>query len=75
MSKDTFMKLVSISSHFMSPAPNPVRAPVFLEKRVAIVLNWIATGNSYNSIGESFGVHKSTVIKCVKNFLRGMLAF
>ena len=73
MSRETFLKIVAVSSDFMMPSLNHVRAPVFLEKRVAIVLNWLATGNSYNSVGEAFGVHKATVIRFVNMFMKGML--
>ena len=39
--------------------------PVSTEKRVAIVLNWLSSGCSYNQVGQIFGVHKATVIKFV----------
>ena len=72
MSRETFLKIVQISSSFMSPEQNYVREPVSLEKRVAISLNWLATGNSYNSVGETFGVSKAAVIKFAKLFIKGM---
>ena len=73
MSKETFLLIVNIARPFMTPMSNCVRQPVILEKRVAIVLNWLSSGSSYNQVGQLFGVHKSTVIKLIKMFINGMM--
>ena len=73
MTKESFLDIVAICRPFMAPKDNFVRTPVSTEKRVAIVLSWLATGNSYASTGEIFGVHNSTVIKFAKIFLKGMI--
>ena len=38
-----------------------VRASIPIHKRAAIVLHWLATGNTLHSVGKMFGVHRSTV--------------
>ena len=57
----------------MQPSKNYVRQPVIVEKRVAIALFWLATGNSFQSVGSMFGVHKATVQKFVNLFIDGIL--
>ena len=74
MSKEIFLKLLRISSSFLSPDGNCLRPPIPLEKRLAVSLNWLATGNSYQSVGQAFGVSKPAVIKFVKQFINGMCA-
>ena len=66
------MKIVQLMNPLMAPKTNCVRAPVPLTKRVAVALNWLATGNSYYSVGQVFGVSKPAVIKFTKIFIRAM---
>ena len=73
MSKNTFLFIVEICKNFMQPSKNYVRQPVIVEKRVAIALLWLATGNSFQSVGSMFGVHKATVQKFVNLFIDGIL--
>ena len=73
MSKETLLDIVEICRPFMAPGSNFVRQPVPIEKRTAIALSWLMTGNSYITVGETYGVHKSTVIKFTKMFLKGMI--
>ena len=39
---------------------------------MVVVLVWLATGNSYHTVGEMFGVHSSTVYKFATAFLDGI---
>uniref|UniRef100_A0A8C3HBD3 DDE Tnp4 domain-containing protein n=1 Tax=Chrysemys picta bellii TaxID=8478 RepID=A0A8C3HBD3_CHRPI len=61
MRKGTFMELCDL----LSPAPErqntKMRAALTVEKRVAIALWKLATPDSYRSVGNQFGVGKSTV--------------
>ena len=72
MTRFTFMKIVELVKPILAPKPNFVRKPVSLEKRVAVGLNWLATGNSYHSVGQAFGVSKPAVVKFVRLFIRAM---
>ena len=72
MTQVTFMKIVQLLNPLMAPKTNCVRAPVPLTKRVAVALNWLATGNSYYSVGQAFGVSKPAVSKFAKIFIRVM---
>ena len=74
MSRPTFLDIVEICKPAMMPKDNFVRQPVPVEKRVAIVLSWLSTGSSYATIGEIYGVHKSTVVKFVKIFLKTIIS-
>ena len=49
-----------------------VRKPIMFEKRVAIALYWLATGYSYLTVTNVFGVHRSTACKSVHIFLDGI---
>ena len=74
MSEKTSIQIVDITRPSMTPDPNFVRQPVSTEKRVAIVLNWLSSGCSYNQVGQIFGVDKATVIKFSKMFISGMMS-
>ncbi|KAL1277058.1 hypothetical protein QQF64_023731 [Cirrhinus molitorella] len=57
----------------MSPAECTVRAPIPLIMRVAVALYKLGSCAEYRLIGNQFGIHKSTVKKCVYLFCKGML--
>ena len=44
------------------------REAVPIEKRVAIALRRLATGNSYRSVSKTFAVGKSTALNITKSF-------
>lgn len=46
------------------------RDPVSVEKKVALTLYFLATGNDYRCVENLFGVHKSTVCKYVHEVVR-----
>lgn len=68
MSRATFVQLVALLRPHMSPSKNYVRAPVPLDKRVAIAVCQLATCGEYRVVGNMFGVHKATVHNCVYLF-------
>ena len=44
------------------------RNSIKIEKRVAVALWRLSTGNSYRTVSKVFGIAKSTVVKIVNNF-------
>ena len=58
----------------MAHQENCVRQPTPTGKRVAVALHRLASGNSYNSVGEMFGISRATVYKFSSIFIDEMLA-
>lgn len=63
MSRQNFCHLVAAVAQYMSPSDNCVRAPVPLDKRVAIALYKLASCGEYRIVANQFGVHKTIVKK------------
>ncbi|CAM5103404.1 unnamed protein product [Natator depressus] len=61
MRKGTFMELCNLFSPALRRKNTKMRAALTVEKRVAIALWKLATPDSYLSVGNQFGVGKSTV--------------
>ncbi|CAM5177683.1 unnamed protein product [Eretmochelys imbricata] len=61
MHKGTFMELRDLLSPALKHKNTKVRAALIVEKQVVIALWKLATPDSYRSIGNQFGVGKSTV--------------
>ncbi|XP_065413258.1 histone deacetylase 8 isoform X4 [Chrysemys picta bellii] len=61
MRKGTFMELCDLFSPALNRQNTRMRAALTIEKRVAIALWKLATPDSYRSVGNQFGVGKSTV--------------
>ncbi|CAM4428060.1 unnamed protein product [Caretta caretta] len=61
MRKGTFMELCDLLSSALKRMNTKMRAALTVEKRVAIALWKLATPDSYRSVGNQFGVGKSTV--------------
>ncbi|CAM5150989.1 unnamed protein product [Natator depressus] len=61
MRKGTFMELCNLLSPALKRMNTKMRAALTVEKRVAIVLRKLAMPDSYQSVGNLFGVGKSTV--------------
>ena len=74
MEKTTFLKICQLAEPFLKPSNRCIRDPVYLEKRVAICLAWLANGCTYLAVANMFGVHKSTAFKFIQMFLEGMFA-
>ncbi|XP_074800238.1 uncharacterized protein LOC141982249 isoform X3 [Natator depressus] len=61
MRKGTFMELCDMLSPALKRMNTKMRAALTVEKRMAIALWKLATPDSYRSVGNQFGVGKSTV--------------
>uniref|UniRef100_A0A8C0HBY2 DDE Tnp4 domain-containing protein n=1 Tax=Chelonoidis abingdonii TaxID=106734 RepID=A0A8C0HBY2_CHEAB len=61
MRKSTFLELCDMLSPALKRRNTNMRAALTVEKRVAIALWKLATPDSYRSVGNQFGVGKSTV--------------
>uniref|UniRef100_A0A674IZS0 DDE Tnp4 domain-containing protein n=1 Tax=Terrapene triunguis TaxID=2587831 RepID=A0A674IZS0_9SAUR len=61
MRKGTFMEFCDLLSPALKRQNTRMRAALTVEKRVAIALWKLATPDSYRSVGNQFGVGKSTV--------------
>ncbi|CAM5130584.1 unnamed protein product, partial [Natator depressus] len=61
MRKGTFMELCDLLSPALKRMNTKMRAALTVEKRVATALWKLATPDSYRSVGNQFGVGKSTV--------------
>ncbi|CAM4691416.1 unnamed protein product, partial [Caretta caretta] len=61
MRKGTFMELCDLLSPALRHKNTKMRAALTVEKQVAIALWKLATPDSYRSVGNQFGVGKSTV--------------
>jgi len=73
MTRRSFNKLCGFMEGVMKPEVVTVRAPIPLEMRVAIVLYKLASCAEYRVVANHFGVHKSTVMKMVYQFCKGMV--
>ncbi|XP_031327606.1 protein ALP1-like [Photinus pyralis] len=67
MSKSSFLWLCDQLRNRLLPCENYVktREPVSVEKQVAITLYFLGSCAEYRVVANAFGVHKSTVWKCV----------
>ncbi|XP_068680624.1 uncharacterized protein [Montipora foliosa] len=72
MSFDSLQALCRILSPFMAKRNTRFRAAVPIEKRVAIGLWRLGTGESYRSTSITFGVGKCTALNIVHDFIRAL---
>ena len=63
MSVETFQFILDLVGRNLSRVDTKFRKAVAVEKRLAITIWRLATGNSYRSISKVFGIGKSTTIK------------
>ncbi|CAM5111148.1 unnamed protein product [Natator depressus] len=76
MRKDTFMELCDLLSPALKHKNTKMRAALTVEKQVAIALWKLAMPDSYWSVGNQFGVGKSTVgaaVMQVANAIKDLL--
>ncbi|KAM9457975.1 uncharacterized protein Hap1MRO34_019042 [Clarias gariepinus] len=73
MTRRSFVKLCDLMKDVMSPGEVTVRPAIPLEMRVAIALYKLSGCGEYGSIAYRFGVHKTTVMKFVYMFCKGMV--
>ena len=73
MSVETFEEILNMTNLALRCDDTNMRRAVPVEKRLAIFLWRLATGNSYRSIGKLFGVGKSTVIKIFRQGIASII--
>lgn len=52
----------------------PVRAPISIDKKIAMTIYKLASCCEYRVLGNAFGVHKSTVKKCFYQVVKAINA-
>lgn len=68
MKKSTFQYICEQLRPMLEPAEpllKPPRKPLSVEKKVAVALYYLASCCEYRVVGNVFGIHKSTVWKCL----------
>ena len=73
MEGTTFQKLVNELTPFLQKEDTIFKRAIPVEKRVAIGVWRLATGNPYRTIAIEFGVGKSTVIKITHDFCSALV--
>ena len=68
MSGESFQKLVRLVSPALIKGDTQFRRAIAVEKRVAIAIWRLSTGNSFRSIAKVFAVGKSTAVTICKEF-------
>ncbi|XP_015282731.1 PREDICTED: putative nuclease HARBI1 [Gekko japonicus] len=72
MSRSTFMWLVDALQDRLQQQQTVMRAPVSVEERVAVGVWWMANIQSYRTIGQQFGLARSTVAAIVMEVARAI---
>lgn len=74
MSKTSFMKLCDLLEDELQPKMQILKAkePVSVKKQVAIALYKVASCSEYRVVRNVFGVHKSTVKKCLYRVVKAI---
>lgn len=65
MRRRTFEMLCNDLDDYLAPKEKIVRQPLGVQKQVAITLYWLSSTTDYRTIGNLFGVGKSTVCESV----------
>ncbi|XP_055846735.1 uncharacterized protein LOC129912490 [Episyrphus balteatus] len=73
MDKQSFQFLCEKLSPALSPSAIVVREAIPVDMKVGIALYKLASCAEYRVVGNQFGVHKSTVKKCVYEFCRAVV--
>ena len=66
MTRLTFNKVCRVLEPDLSPMENNVGDAIVVQKQVAVTIYWLATPTEYRTIGNLFGVAKSTALKCIQ---------
>ena len=69
MCRETFDYICSLVHDYMVKNDTKMRGCIPLPKRVAIAIWWLANGESYRSVGQTFGVSTSIVGYITKDFV------
>jgi hypothetical protein len=74
MSKISFLKLCNLLENKLQPKIQYLKArePVSVKKQIAVGLYKIASCSEYRVVGNVFGIHKSTVKKCLYRFVKAI---
>ncbi|KAL8202221.1 UNVERIFIED_CONTAM: hypothetical protein K2H54_060773 [Gekko kuhli] len=72
MSRSTFDWLVVALRDVLQRQRTEMRAPVSVERRVAVALWWMASTMSYRTVGHQFGLARSTVAGIVVEVTRAI---
>ena len=75
MQPDTFEYIVNLVRPNIEKQNTVFRRAISIEKRIAVAIWRLSTGNSYRTASKVFGVAKSTVIKATQEFIRELLQF
>lgn len=70
MSRETFGYVRDKVAFAMATNPAAIGPAVEVDRRVAIALYVLSTTTEFRNIGHLFGVHKATVHKFYKTFVR-----
>ena len=73
ITRATFSIIVELVKEDMQPKRNYVLPPVPVEKRVVIDLYRLASSAEYRVVGNVFGVHKTTVHRCIYKFVNSLV--
>ena len=72
MTQPTFMKIVELVRPRLERRDTQLRKAIPIEKRVAIAIWRLSTGNSFRSVAKTFAVGKSTAVKITREFCTEM---
>lgn len=72
MKRDSFFRLVRNIRGPLERAENCVLPGLSVEKKVAIAVYRLASVGEYRTVGNPFGVHKSTVCECLHAVVRAI---
>ncbi|XP_055377927.1 putative nuclease HARBI1 [Condylostylus longicornis] len=75
MDKETFNFICEKLDEKLKPHPLHVRESLSTKCKVAISIYKLASSAEYRVVGNQFGVHKSTVKKCLYEFCDAMLTY
>ena len=67
MSKESFVKLCDFVRPFVEKRKTSFRAPISVEKQVAVTLYYLADEGGYRKVANAFGIGRSSVSTIVRN--------
>ena len=65
MTKDTFWYLCNTYGRFFTKSTTQLRMPIRPEKRIAVLLHWLAHASSFSELAALYAIGKSTVASIV----------
>ena len=75
MSKKTFESIIEIVRPSLQKQNTQLRNAIPMEKRVAVAIWRLATGDSYTATGKTFEIGKSTAVSVTHDFYKNFLEF